>query len=50
MVLPVLCLTVLEVVALLVVLIFLLLFLPVKASTAVQAMKAAHITKPNCRF
>jgi hypothetical protein len=24
--------------------------LPVKASTAVQAMKAAHITRPNCRF
>jgi hypothetical protein len=27
-----------------------LLFLPVRESTAVQAMKAAHITRPNCRF
>jgi hypothetical protein len=26
------------------------LFLPVRESTAVQAMKAAHITRPNCRF
>jgi hypothetical protein len=25
-------------------------FLPVSLSTAVQAMKAAHISRPNCRF
>eukprot|EP00882_Tetradesmus_deserticola_P001110 GHRQ01001202.1.p3 GENE.GHRQ01001202.1~~GHRQ01001202.1.p3 ORF type:complete len:194 (-),score=29.97 GHRQ01001202.1:463-1044(-) len=25
-------------------------FLPVRVFTAVQAMKAAHITRPNCRF
>jgi hypothetical protein len=24
--------------------------LPVSVSTAVQAMKAAHISRPNCRF
>jgi hypothetical protein len=24
--------------------------LPVRVSTAVQAMKAAHITRPYCRF